>query len=78
MAVSLLLEQKQMNTNAQEMHPRTKELHELMADRSLTCKQVAELLGRSEKTVLIWRTKSDDKVIPDNALQLLKYKLGAV
>lgn len=60
------------------MHERTAELHQIMKQNGLTCKQVAALMGRSEKTVLIWRAKSDDKVIPENMLMLLKYKLGAV
>lgn len=60
------------------MHERTKELHKIMADNGLSCEKVAELMGRSAKTVTIWRTKSDNKVIPENMLALLKYKLGAV
>lgn len=60
------------------MHERTKELRQIMKDNGLTCQQVATLMGRSVKTVLIWRTTSDEKVIPENMLQLLKYKLGAV
>jgi hypothetical protein len=58
------------------MHERTAELHQIMKQNGLTCKKVAELMGRSEKTVLIWRSKGDEKVIPENMLQLLKYKLA--
>ena len=59
------------------MHERTLKLHSIMAERGLSCRDVGRLLGRSEQTVLIWRCKSDGKIIPAHQLELLELKLTA-
>lgn len=59
------------------MHERTKQLHSLMAEHALSCRDVGRMLGRTEQTVLIWRCKSNDKVIPAHQLELLALKLNA-
>lgn len=56
------------------MCERTLQLIHLMNKHSLTCGEVAELLGRTEQTVFIWRCKSS-KTIPAQMLELLEYKL---
>lgn len=58
------------------MHERTKQLHNIMAEHDLSCRDVGRLLGRTEQTVLIWRCKSG-KVIPTHQLELLELKLNA-
>lgn len=58
-----------------DMTNRTEQLHQLMAERGLTPKQVGELLNRSEQTVRIWRCKDDKRQIPEHALELLKTKV---
>lgn len=60
------------------MHIRTKKLHKIMSDNELTCREVGDLLGRSEQTVLIWRCSTDanKKIIPSHQLELLELKLA--
>ena len=55
-------------------HPNTTRLKELMAQRNLSIKDVAQLLGRSSKTVRMWRSKTEPS-IPDALLELLELKL---
>lgn len=57
-------------------HPNTTRLKELMAQRNLSIKDVAHLLGRSSKTVRMWRSKTEPS-IPDALLELLELKLKA-
>ena len=52
----------------------TEQLIEVMTKKGLKAKDVAEILGVKVNTVRIWRTLRG-KVIPDNKLELLKYKL---
>ncbi|HEX8552519.1 MAG TPA: helix-turn-helix domain-containing protein [Abditibacteriaceae bacterium] len=59
------------------MNQRTQRLIDIMKDSGLSAKDVAELLGKSEKTVRIWRCKNEDRVIPQNLLDLLILKLAA-
>lgn len=49
-------------------------LCQLMEDYSITPKEVAEMLNRSYRTVLIWRSKYRQD-IPDHLLELLELKL---
>jgi len=55
------------------MDKNTKRLRELM--NGMTCKQVGDLIGRSEMTVRIWRCGTGRK-IPDHMLALLEFKLA--
>lgn len=57
------------------MHERTEKLISIMTAHSLTSRDVGQLLGRTEQTVLIWRCKSG-KIIPANLLELLELKLA--
>lgn len=52
------------------------ELNDLMRAHNLRCKQVAELLGRSEKTVRNWRCHCGPN-IPSTLMELLRLKLQA-
>lgn len=58
------------------MHKRTERLHALMAAHNLNAKHVAAMLGRSTETVRIWRVKSDNRVIPEDALRVLELTVG--
>lgn len=58
------------------MNERTLKLITLMQLHRLSCADVADLLGRTEQTVMIWRCKSQ-KVIPAQMLELLELKLQA-
>lgn len=55
-------------------HRNTQRLKELMSLHSLTCKDVAVLLDRSEQTVREWRCRNYGN-INDNNLELLELKL---
>lgn len=55
-------------------HPNTTRLKELMALHGVSIKEVAQLLGRSSKTVRMWRSKNEPS-IPDPLLELLELKL---
>lgn len=60
------------------MHPRTKELHDLMAAYSLTIADVARIVDRSENTVHQWharRVSQYSRPIPDHALGFLRSEL---
>lgn len=62
------------------MHPRTKELHDLMAAFSLTIADVARIVDRSENTVHQWHARRVSKYsrpIPDHALGFLKSELDS-
>lgn len=54
-------------------HKRLK-LIALMDKYSITAKNVGQILGRSERTVLIWRCNGG-KEIPSELLELLTFKL---
>lgn len=58
------------------MHQNTTQLLEIIASNNLTTKDIAELLGRTNQTVRIWRSKNEGRVIPDHQLELLKLKLA--
>ncbi|EGN2600687.1 hypothetical protein IIF17_004307 [Salmonella enterica] len=58
-----------------EMPPQRRRLVELMKSHNLTAKATGELLGRSERTVLIWRCHGG-KEIPASMLELLELKLS--
>lgn len=55
--------------------PQRLRLIDLMEKHNLTAKAAGELLGRSERTVLIWRCQGG-KEIPLAMLELLELKLG--
>lgn len=55
--------------------PQRRRLVELMKAHNLTAKATGELLGRSERTVLIWRCQGG-KEIPAVMLELLELKLS--
>jgi hypothetical protein len=57
------------------MHERTEQLRQLMQSNNLSCAEVGKLLGKSPQTVRIWRCHSDNKVISQELLQLLRYKV---
>lgn len=57
-------------------HPNTTRLKDLMARHRVSIKEVAQLLGRSSKTVRMWRSKTEPS-IPDTLLELLELKLKA-
>lgn len=57
------------------MNERTQALHDLIKEHNLSSRDVAELLGRTEQTVRHWRTESSVRPIPQDALELLKFKL---
>ncbi|WP_025902234.1 hypothetical protein [Tatumella sp. UCD-D_suzukii] len=57
-----------------ETPPQRLRLIELMERHKLTAKAAGELLGRSERTVLIWRCDGG-KEIPLTMLELLELKL---
>lgn len=53
----------------------TSRLIRLMDEHKLTAKEVAQMLGRSAKTVRMWRCVSEPE-IPGNLLELLELKLA--
>lgn len=53
----------------------TQRLCKLMDEHSVSPVEVAEMLNRSYKTVLIWRSKSEQN-IPHHLLELLELKLA--
>lgn len=59
------------------MHERTLLLHKIMTEHGLSCRDVADILDRSEQTVFIWRCKSNAKIIPAHQIELLQLKLEA-
>lgn len=60
--------------NDAQVPTQRRRLFELMEKHSLTAKAAGELLGRSERTVLIWRCQGG-KEIPLPMLELLELKL---
>jgi hypothetical protein len=54
------------------MNKRTERLIELMQAHELDAAAVGKILGRSPRTVLIWRCKDERRTIPDHSLQLLE------
>lgn len=54
------------------MHPRTRDLKDLMKKQNWTANDVAEKLERSEQTVWTWCMNETKRVIPIHALKLLK------
>ncbi len=59
------------------MHHNTEQLLKLIDDNKLSTKDVAEMLGRTNQTVRIWRSKTGHRVIPDHQLELLRLKLAS-
>lgn len=57
------------------MNKRTAQLRQLMAQNNLSCRDVAEITGRTENTVRIWRCKHGARVIPEHTLRLLEAEL---
>ena len=66
---------KEWGLDGAETLPQRRRLVELMKAHNLTAKAVGELLGRSERTVLIWRCQGG-KEIPASMLELLELKLN--
>jgi hypothetical protein len=60
------------------MNERTERLRQLMHAHGLKATRVADLLGRKEQTVRIWRCEGDNRVIPRDALELLELKLSNI
>lgn len=58
------------------MHTNTEQLLEIITSNNLSTKDIAALLGRTNQTVRIWRSKTGHRVIPDHQLELLKLKLA--
>jgi len=58
------------------MHARTEELRNIMAQNNLKAPAVAEILVRETNTVRIWRCKQTKRVIPEDALRVLKMKMA--
>lgn len=58
------------------MHENTKKLRKLMKQHQLRAADVAAMLGRQDNTVRVWRVKETQRVIPDDALELLGMKLA--
>jgi DNA-binding Xre family transcriptional regulator len=63
-------------TIERELHERTLRLRELMKKHRLSASDVADMVGRSEATVFVWRSAGDHRVIPANTLELLELKLA--
>ena len=59
------------------MDKKTQTLRDLMQKHKLTNKDVGALLGRPAQTVRIWSCANGGRVIPDNALELLQFKVAA-
>jgi hypothetical protein len=58
------------------MTDKTRRLRKLMREHRLKAADVAAMLGRKPSTVNVWRCSNDERVIPDQALQLLELKLA--
>ncbi len=58
------------------MHTNTEQLLNIIESNNLSTKDVAALLGRTNQTVRIWRSKAGHRVIPDHQLELLRLKLA--
>lgn len=58
------------------MNERTKELRKIMSDNALKSKHVAVMLGRSLKTVQMWRCRKSIRVIPAPMLSLLRHEVA--
>ncbi|WP_441253657.1 helix-turn-helix domain-containing protein [Bradyrhizobium sp. 613_E4_N2_2] len=58
------------------MNARTERLRALMAQHNLTSRQVGEILKRSTHTVRCWRSRWEDRAIPEHALALLEIRLA--
>jgi len=58
-----------------EVHPRTTVLRQLMDDHKLTAAQVGALIGRKAHTVRVWRSVTEDRIIPEHTLEVLRMKL---
>ena len=56
------------------MHPNTRRLRQIMTQRNLSRFEVAELLGRSAKTVACWRCESP-RPMSSHELERLELKL---
>ncbi|WP_036041572.1 helix-turn-helix domain-containing protein [Bradyrhizobium yuanmingense] len=58
------------------MTSRTQELDILMREHDLTARQVGEMLGRTPHTVRVWRSKYEQRVIPEHTLAFLRMKIA--
>lgn len=56
------------------MHERTTALRQLMARRGISARQAGEIVGRTEKTVRMWRCRTGERVIPEHTLEILDLK----
>lgn len=59
------------------MHKNTLKLRALMRKSQMKAVDVAEIVKREPGTVAVWRCKSDNRVIPDELLQLLVLTVAA-
>jgi transcriptional regulator with XRE-family HTH domain len=59
------------------MDNRTEQLRAIMKRHKLKAKDVAEIVGRSQTTVRIWRCASSVRPIPASVLRLLELELDA-
>lgn len=59
------------------MHIRTKQLDQLMRDYSVNAREVGELIDRKPHTVRVWRSCTEDRIIPDHTLEVLRIRLAA-
>jgi hypothetical protein len=57
------------------MVDRTAVLDALMREHGLTARKVGELVRRKPHTVRCWRSKWVGRVIPEQTLELLQFKL---
>lgn len=47
-----------------------------MREHDLTARQVGEMLGRTAHTVRVWRSKYEQRVIPEHTLAFLRMKIA--
>jgi hypothetical protein len=59
------------------MNQRTKKLRDLMEAHKLRAADVGQMLGRKAQTVRVWACSYDAQIIPQDALELLEFKLAA-
>lgn len=59
-----------------QQHPNSRRLIALMDTHQVSPSDIAEMTGRSYKTVLQWRS-SKTQIIPDVMLEFLELKLGS-
>lgn len=57
------------------MNERTEQLRDIMSAHRLSAAEVGEILNRNPQTVRVWRSKYDARIIPADALNVLKFTL---